>query len=111
MAMTTLNSSDMHPKQRSQFISSIASDPSAPAASESFNATHVTSSSVKSSDTDYGTSPYSSNASQLAEKVVKAEVPNNQRSDGAAAAERERGRGGAKSTSSRGVTVSRLRRL
>ena len=62
LVTTTLNCSGAHPKQRSQFLSSIASSPSAPAAPEIFDAIHVTSSSVKSRGTVLGTSPYSSKA-------------------------------------------------
>ena len=58
----TLNSYDEHPKQRSQFLSSIASDLSAPAAPESLDATHMTSSSKNSRGTVYSTSSYSSKA-------------------------------------------------
>ena len=58
LATTTFNSSDAHPKRRSQFRSSIASAPSLPAAQESFDATHITSSSVKSRGTMSVTSPY-----------------------------------------------------
>ena len=47
---------------------------------------------------------------QPAEKVVM-QFPRISESDGSAAAERERGWSGAKSTSSRGVTVSQLRRF
>ena len=64
LAATTLSSSDAHPKQRSQFLSSIASAPSTPAAPESFHMTHVTSSSAKLRGTVSGTSPYSSKAAQ-----------------------------------------------
>ena len=56
----TLNSSDVHPKQRSHFLRSIASAPIAVAASESLDATHVTLSSEKSRGAVYGTSFYSS---------------------------------------------------
>ena len=56
MATTTLSSSDAHPKLRSQLRSSIASATSAPATPESFDATHVTSSSVNSRGTVSGTS-------------------------------------------------------
>ena len=59
---TTLISSNAHPKRRSQLRSSIASAPSAPAAPESFDATQVTSSSVKSRVNISNTSPYSSKA-------------------------------------------------
>ena len=59
LVTTTLISSEKDPEQRSQFISSIGSTPSAPAAPEIFDATHVTSSSVKSRGTVSGTSPYS----------------------------------------------------
>ena len=55
LATMTLGSSYAHPKQRSQFLSYIASAPSAPAAPESFDATHMTSSSVKSRVTVLGT--------------------------------------------------------
>ena len=65
LATITLSSSDAHLKRRSQFLSSIASAPSAPDAPESFDATHVTSSSVKSRDTVLGTSPYSLKAAHL----------------------------------------------
>ena len=65
MATTTLNSSDAHPKQRSQFIRSIASAPNTPDAPESFDATHVTSSSVKSRGTVSSTSPYYSMAAHV----------------------------------------------
>ena len=53
-----LNSSDSHPKQRSQLLSSIASAPSVPTASEIFDATHVMSSFVESRGTVSGTSSY-----------------------------------------------------
>ena len=46
----------------SQFLSSIALTPSAPAAPEILDATHMTSSSEKSRETIYGTSVYSSKA-------------------------------------------------
>ena len=62
LATTTFNSSDAHPKQRSQFLSSIASAPNAHAAPESFDATHVKSSFVKLRGTVSGNSPYSSKA-------------------------------------------------
>ena len=62
LATTTLNSSDAHPKLRSQLRSSIASAPSAPAAPEIFDATHIMSPSVKSRGTVLGTSSYSSKA-------------------------------------------------
>ena len=65
LATMTLNSYDEHPKQRSQFISPIFSAPSAPAAPERFDATHVTSSSVKSRGTVSGTSPYFSKAAHV----------------------------------------------
>ena len=65
LATTTLSSSKTHPKRRSQFRSSIASDPSAPAAPESFDATHVMSSSVKLRVTVSGTSSYSSKAAHV----------------------------------------------
>ena len=65
LATTTLRSSDKHPKRGSQFLSSIASTPSASAAPESFDATQVTSSSVKSRGAVYGTSPYSSKAAHV----------------------------------------------
>ena len=55
----TLNSSEAHPKQMIQLISSIASAPSAPAALESFDATHVMSSSMKSRGAVSGTYSYS----------------------------------------------------
>ena len=58
LAMTTLNSSNTHPKQKSQFCSSITSASSAPAAPESFDVTHVTSSFMKLRGTVSGTSPY-----------------------------------------------------
>ena len=48
LVTTTPNSSDVHPKQLSQFLSTIVSDPGALAAPESFDIAHVTSSSVKS---------------------------------------------------------------
>ena len=54
--MTTLNSSDEHPNRKSQLLISIASTPSAPAAPESFDETHVTSSYMKSRGTVSGTS-------------------------------------------------------
>ena len=60
LEMTTISSSDAHPKRRRQLRSSIASATSARAAPESFDATHVTSSSLKLRGTVYGTSPYSS---------------------------------------------------
>ena len=47
LTTTTLNFYDTNQKQRSQFISSIALAPSVPAELESFDDTHVTSSSVK----------------------------------------------------------------
>ena len=47
VANVTINSSDAHPKQRSQFISSIDSALSAPVVPEIFDATYMTSSSVK----------------------------------------------------------------
>ena len=62
LATTTLNSSDAHPKRRRQLRSSIASAPSTPAAPEIFDATHVTSYSVKLRGTVSGTSPYFSKA-------------------------------------------------
>ena len=62
MAMMTLNSSDAHPKQRIQLRSSIAFAPSAPAALESFDATHMTSSSVKYRGIVSSCSSYSSKA-------------------------------------------------
>ena len=48
LATMTLNSSDAQPKQMSQFLISIASTPSAHTVPESFDATHIMSSSVKS---------------------------------------------------------------
>ena len=65
LATITLSSSGAHPKRRSQFLSSIASTPSAPAALEIFYATHMTSSSVKYRGTVSGTFPYSSKAAQM----------------------------------------------
>ena len=65
MSTTTLNYSDAHPKRRSQFSSSIASAPSRCAATESFDATHVTSSSVKSRGTVSGTSLYFSKSAHV----------------------------------------------
>ena len=62
LATTTLNSSNAHPKRSSQFLSSIVSAPSAPVAPESFDATHVTSYSMKSRGTVLGTSSYYSKA-------------------------------------------------
>ena len=62
---TTLNFSDAHPKQISQFISSIASAPSAPAVPERLDATHVTSSSKDSRVTVSGTSSYYSKATYV----------------------------------------------
>ena len=59
---TTLNSSSVHPRQRSQFLISIAFYPSAPVAPESLDATHVTSFYEKSRGTVSGTSSYSSKA-------------------------------------------------
>ena len=59
LAMVDLNSSDAQLKLRSQFLSSTDSAPSAPAAPESFYATHITSSSVKLRVTVYGNSSYS----------------------------------------------------
>ena len=58
-ATATLNSSDAHPKQRSQFLSSIDSAPSAPEAPESLDTTHVTLSYKKSICTVSSTSSYS----------------------------------------------------
>ena len=54
LVTTNLSSSDAHPKQRSPFRRSIASAPSTPAAPESFYATHVMSSSVKSMGYRFG---------------------------------------------------------
>ena len=65
LATTTLNSSDTHPKQRRQFLISIASAPSTPDALESFDATHVTSSYVKLRSTISGTSPYLPKATHM----------------------------------------------
>ena len=65
LATTTLNSSGEHPKRRSQLCSSIASAPSTSAAPGSFDATHVTSSSVKSRGTVSGTSSCSSKAEHV----------------------------------------------
>ena len=65
LATTNLKSSDAHQEQRGQLRSSIASSPSAPAATESFDATHVTSSSVKSRGTVSGTYPYFSKAAHM----------------------------------------------
>ena len=62
LVMTTLNSSVALPKRRSQFLISIASAPSAPAAPEILDATHVTSSYNNSRVTIFGTSSYSSTA-------------------------------------------------
>ena len=59
LAATTLNSSDEHPKIRSQFHNSISSAPSALAVLEILDATHVTSSSVKLRSTVLGTYLYS----------------------------------------------------
>ena len=59
------NSSKEHPKRRRKFLSSIASAPCAPAAPETFYATHVTSSSVKLRGTFFGTSSYSSKAAHV----------------------------------------------
>ena len=53
LEMTTFSSSDAHLKKRSQFISSIASAPSAPAALESLDVTYVMSSSVNLRGTVY----------------------------------------------------------
>ena len=64
LATTTLSSSDAHPKLSIQLFSSNAYAPSAPAARESFDATHLTSSSVKSRGAILGMSPYSSKAAQ-----------------------------------------------
>ena len=65
LATMTLSSSDSQPKRRSQFCISIASALSAPAAPESFDATHITASSVKSRGTVSGTSPYFSKAAHV----------------------------------------------
>ena len=65
LEMTTLNSSDAHPKRRSQFLSSVASAPSAPAAPESFDTTHITSSSVKSRGAVSRISSYYSKADHM----------------------------------------------
>ena len=54
-----MNSSDTHHKQRSQFLSSINSSPSAPAAPESLDATHVMLYSKKSRVIVSGTYLYS----------------------------------------------------
>ena len=58
LATKTLISSGAHPKRRSQFIILIASAPSAPAALESIDTNHVTSSSVKLMCTVSGTLLY-----------------------------------------------------
>ena len=65
LATTTLSSSDVHQKQRSQFLSSIASAHIAPAVLESFDETYVMPSSVKFSGTVSGISPYSSKAANM----------------------------------------------
>ena len=62
---TTLSSSDAHLKQRNQFRSSIASAPSASAAPESFDVTHVTSSSMQSRGTISVTSSYYSKSAHV----------------------------------------------
>ena len=61
-ATTTLNSSDAHSKRRSQFLSSTASAPSAPAVPESLDATHMTLYSEKSRGTVSRNSLYYSKA-------------------------------------------------
>ena len=65
LATTTLNSSNVHLKQMSQFIISIASDTSSPVAPEILGATHVASSSDKLRVTASGTSSYSSKATHV----------------------------------------------
>ena len=64
-ATMTLNSSDSHPKQKSQFLRSIASAPSTPAAPEILYVTYMTSSSEKSRGTVPGTSSYSSKSAHV----------------------------------------------
>ena len=70
LAMATLNSSNEHPNQRIQFLSSVDLDFSAPAAPESLDGTHMTSSSDKSMRTVYSTSLYSSKAAHVGFSTV-----------------------------------------
>ena len=65
MSTTTLKSYDSHPKQRSQFLSPIDSDLSAPAAPESLYASHMMSSFNKYRVTVSGTSLYSKKAAHM----------------------------------------------
>ena len=63
--MATLNYSNVHPKQMSQLLSSIASSPSIPPVLESDDMTHVMPSSVNSRGILLGTSSYSLKVLQM----------------------------------------------
>ena len=63
--MTTLKSSNAHLNQRSQFLSSISSDPIVPAVPESWYATHMKSSSKNTRGTVSSTFSYYSKAAHV----------------------------------------------